>query len=99
LLSQGGFGNEAISKDEFFEYFSNFSAALTDDKYFEQILQQTFRLGTETNLHHNYAGGGKRVFEPDHKKGYLQDHHRYVVSGGSVAANAPFGTFAEPSEQ
>jgi hypothetical protein len=36
------------------------------------------------------------MFEPDHKKGYLQDHHRYLVQGGTVSQNAPFGTYAEP---
>ena len=34
----GGFGNENISRDEFFEYFSNYSASIDDDKYFENIL-------------------------------------------------------------
>lgn len=72
----GGFGNEVISRDEFFEYFSHFSAAVVDDRYFDQIMQQTFRLGNESTLRNNYAGAGKKVFEPDHKKGYLQDHHR-----------------------
>lgn len=31
----GGFGNENISKEELMEFFSNYSASITDDKYFE----------------------------------------------------------------
>lgn len=28
---------------------------------------------------------------------YLQDHHRYLVQGGTVSQNAPFGTYNEPT--
>jgi hypothetical protein len=52
----GGFGNEIISREEFLEYFTNFSAAQSDDKYFETILFQVFRLGNESGLHSYYAG-------------------------------------------
>ena len=31
----GGFGNENISRDELLEFFSNYSASIPDDKYFE----------------------------------------------------------------
>ncbi|CAD8172780.1 unnamed protein product [Paramecium octaurelia] len=92
----GGFGNENISKDELIEYFSNFSASVPDDKYFEQILVTVFRIQAEQQKTHH--AGNKQVFEPDHKRSYLQDHHRYVVQGGSVSANAPFGTFTQQEQ-
>jgi hypothetical protein len=69
-LLNGGFGNEQVSKDEFLEFFTNYSAAISDDKYFEAILFQVFKLGNESGLY-NYYAGGKRAFDPDHKKGYL----------------------------
>lgn len=36
------------------------------------------------------------MFDPT-RKGYLQDHHRYAINGGSVTDNAPFGTFKGPT--
>ncbi|KAM3137798.1 hypothetical protein pb186bvf_010041 [Paramecium bursaria] len=93
----GGFGHENISKDELIEFFSNFSAAIADDKYFEQILISLFRLDKDQTKNHH--AGGKQVFDPDHKRGYLQDHHRYVIAGGSVSANAPFGTTQQEQQQ
>lgn len=34
------------------------------------------------------------MFDPS-KKGYLMDHHRGHLTGGSVSQNAPFGTSNE----
>ncbi|CAD8075605.1 unnamed protein product [Paramecium primaurelia] len=92
----GGFGHENITKEELLEFFSNYSASIPDDKYFEQIIVNVFRLLQDGSKNH-YAGN-KQVFEPDHKRGYLQDHHRFVLQGGSVSANAPFGTFTQQEQ-
>jgi len=92
-----GLYDEKISKNEFLEFFTYFSASVADDKFFEKIIVAVFRILNETNLHQNYAGS-KNVFDQDHKSSYLQDHHRYMIHGGSVSSNAPFGTFSEGTD-
>lgn len=92
-----GLYDEKISKSEFFEFFSYYSASIEDDKFFEKILTAIFRLLNEKSLINNYAGN-KHVFDADHKNSYLKDHHRYVIQGGTVSSNAPFGTFSEPTD-
>ena len=47
----------------------------------------------ETRIEDEYAGS-RKLFDPK-KNGYLMDHHRYVVKGGTVSDNAPFGTFTQ----
>jgi len=42
-----------------------------------------------------YAGS-RKLFDPT-SKGYLMDHHRHAVKGGSISSNAPFGTSNEPT--
>ena len=47
------------------------------------------------NIQEQYAGS-RKVFNPG-VKGYLQDHHKYAIYGGTVSQNAPFGTSHEPT--
>ncbi|CAD8160676.1 unnamed protein product [Paramecium octaurelia] len=61
-----------------------------------QIIVSALRLLQNGSKHHN--AGNKQFFEPDHKRSYLQDHHRYVLQGGSVSANASFGTFTKQEQ-
>ncbi len=42
--------------------------------------------------------GGEKTFGSNHKQNFLQDHHRYMINGGTVTSNAPFGTFNEPTD-
>ena len=43
-----------------------------------------------------YAGS-RKTFDPYNPKGYLMDHHRQSVKGGTTTSNAPFGTSSEPT--
>ncbi|CAK80235.1 unnamed protein product (macronuclear) [Paramecium tetraurelia] len=85
----GGFGHENITKEELLEFFSNYSASIPDEKYFEQIIVNVFRLLQDESKNHQ-AG--------NHKRSYLQDHHSYVLQRGIVSANAPFGTFTQQEQ-
>eukprot|EP01017_Pseudomicrothorax_dubius_P009839 TRINITY_DN13433_c0_g1_i8.p1 TRINITY_DN13433_c0_g1~~TRINITY_DN13433_c0_g1_i8.p1 ORF type:complete len:560 (+),score=193.58 TRINITY_DN13433_c0_g1_i8:448-2127(+) len=82
----------ALSRDQLEDFLSYFSAVVLDDKLFETIFSTTFRLISENPRRQVYAGiaGGRKDFNP--RAGYLQDFHRGIYSGGSVAQNAPFGT-------
>lgn len=68
------------------------SAVIEDENYFEMVVRTTFKLTAETSYEDVSAGGagGRRDYNP--KLGYLNDFHRSKYQGGSVSANAPFGT-------
>lgn len=68
---------------------------MLDDKLFESIMFNFWKVNTSINIQEQYAGS-RKLFDPT-KNGYLMDHHRYVVKGGSVSQNAPFGTSHEPT--
>jgi hypothetical protein len=50
---------------------------------------------SKVNINEMYAGS-RKLFDPT-SKGYLMDHHRCAVKGGSISSNAPFGTSSEPT--
>lgn len=62
---------------------------MLDDRLFESILLNFWKLESSTNISEKYAGSRKVI---ELKNSYLLDHHRQVVKGGSVSQNAPFGT-------
>lgn len=64
-----------------------------DEKLFESILLNFWRLDNSLSIIEKYAGS-RKLFDQS-KNGYLMDHHRNYVKGGSVSENAPFGTFKE----
>ncbi|KAL4489389.1 hypothetical protein ABPG72_002685 [Tetrahymena utriculariae] len=84
-----------ISREQFIDYYNNMSASIQDDQLFESILVNTYRLSQQNSLINKYAGQ-RNAFDPE-KKGFLQDHHRFIVNGGTVSSNAPFGTSQEPT--
>jgi hypothetical protein len=86
---------DTITKAEFEEYVEHLSLSIIDDRLFETVLYHFWRLENSVNITEKYAGS-RKVFDPS-KKGYLMDHHRYAVQGGSVSQNAPFGTSVEPT--
>jgi hypothetical protein len=91
----GSVRNDTVSKVEFEEYLENLSLSVIDDKLYESILQNFWRLESGANISEKYAGS-RKVFDTS-KNSYLMDHHRYAVKGGSVSQNAPFGTSQEPT--
>jgi hypothetical protein len=66
------------------------SLSIIDDKLFETVLYHFWKLDNSTNITEKYAGS-RKVFDPT-QKGYLLDHHRHILHGGSVSQSAPFGT-------
>lgn len=73
----------------------NVSLSILDDKLFESVLYNFWKLDTSSSILDKYAGS-RKLFDGT-KNNYLMDHHRYVVQGGSVSQNAPFGTSLEPT--
>ena len=52
-------------------------------------------MDTSSSILDQYAGSRKLFL--DNKSGYIMDHHRHYLKGGSVSQNAPFGTYQEPT--
>lgn len=53
---EGNVKNENISRSEFFSYFENFSAAITDPIHFENIIKNCFNITHESTLKNLHAG-------------------------------------------
>ena len=71
------------------------SLSIAEDQLFESLALNFWKIGSIVRIEEQYAGS-RKIF--DHKqKGYLQDHHRYAINGGTVTENAPFGTFSGPT--
>ena len=56
LLIQGNENTREISKEQFIDYYNNYSASITDDQFFESILVNTFKLSQTNALANKYAG-------------------------------------------
>jgi hypothetical protein len=95
-----GVRSEEISKEDFVECMENFSASISDDQLFETIMNAVWRLESVVKIEEEYAGnslnylGSKKRFDMKNNS-YLIDHHRYMIDGGTVSQNAPFGTYNE----
>ena len=87
--------SDQITKDNFQEYAENLSLSVAEDQLFESIALNFWKIGSVGRIQDEYAGS-RKTFDPS-KKGYLQDHHRYALNGGTVSQNAPFGTFSTPT--
>ncbi len=73
----------------------NLSLTTPEDQLFESLAINFWRIDSLNKIEEQYAGS-RKLFDPNHK-GYLVDHHRYAVKGGTVTDNAPFGTFSGPT--
>ena len=87
--------SDNLTRDMLEEYFENLSLSIPEDQLFESIALNFWKIGSVVRIEDEYAGS-RKVFDPS-KKGYLQDHHRYALNGGSVSENAPFGTYSAPT--
>jgi hypothetical protein len=89
--------SQDIEKQHFLEFMRSISGATAEDQLFEVVLQSLFRMPSEVRIEDKYAGS-KNLFDVGKKNGYLIDHHRQRVKGGSVSQNAPFGTSSEMTD-
>lgn len=87
-----------VNQEEFESFVNYLSAPVEDEKYFELIMINTFKLQSSYQVTDSYAGSavGRKDYNP--RAGYLQDFHRSIVKGGSVSQNAPFGTSDQKQE-
>ncbi|CAG9315599.1 unnamed protein product [Blepharisma stoltei] len=79
-----------ITREEFEEYYNNVSASIDDDRYFELMMNNAWKLQQDSGRG-AYAGSSKG-FSPDSKRAYLLANHPSAALGKSVASTAPYGT-------
>lgn len=85
-----------ITPEEFEEYYSNVSASIDDDKYFELMMQNAWRLTGEATKQEPWAGQfTTKNFTANSKSTYIAINHPSVL-GGSLNSSAPFGTSDDP---
>ena len=85
-----------VTPEEFEEYYANVSASVDDDKYFELMMQNAWRLSGEASKQEPWAGQfSTRNFTSNSKSTYIAINHPSVL-GGTVNSTAPFGTSSEP---
>lgn len=91
--------DQQITMEEFEEYYNNVSMSIDDDKYFELMMTNAWKLGGEGPKSKGWAGqvGGKGSYSEDRKKAWASDMHKSVLTG-SVASSAPYGTSTGPSD-
>lgn len=82
--------DQNITKEEFEEYYNNVSASIDDDRYFELMMSNAWKL-QEDSGRAAYAGSSKG-FSPDSKRAYLMANHPSAALGQSVSSTAPYGT-------
>ncbi|CAG9319479.1 unnamed protein product [Blepharisma stoltei] len=85
-----------VTQEEFEEYYTNISASIDDDRYFELMMNNAWKLHGDGPKRDVWAGKfSARDFSPNSKQHYNATHHPSTV-GGTVASTAPFGTSDEP---
>lgn len=92
---EGSPRSDVVSRPVFDEYCENLSLSIPENQLFESIANNFWKIESSSRIEEQYAGS-RKLFDPSYK-GYLLDHHRYAIKGGSVTDNAPFGTFHGPT--
>ena len=64
------------------EYIQNLSLTTPEDQLFESLAVNFWRVDPVVKIEEQYAGS-RKLFDPK-QKGYLIDHHRYAINGGTV---------------
>lgn len=83
-ISDRSLMDHRVTREEFDEYYNNVSASIDDDQYFELMMSNAWQL----------KGGVRK----GGRSGYwAADNHRSQF-GGTVASNAPYGTFDTPQD-
>lgn len=87
-----------VTPEEFEEYYSNVSASVDDDKYFELMMCNAWRLSGEATKQEPWAGQfSTKNFTSNSKTTYIAVNHPSAM-GGTVNSCAPYGTSDEPMD-
>ena len=94
ISREGKKADSILTIDEFIEYYSNISASIDSDDYFEQIIKNAWNFDTKVKFENKKFMGklNEKEKESDPHNTWLKHNFKSKYSGGSVSSNAPFGT-------
>ncbi|CAG9321002.1 unnamed protein product [Blepharisma stoltei] len=86
-----------VSKEEFEEYYNNVSASIDDDRYFELMMTNAWKLGQQAPKREAWAGevGGRSARNQPPSRGG-QVPYAGSVNKRDAAAKTPWGTSSDP---
>lgn len=66
-----------VTKEEFVAYYTNLSAAIENDAFFDMMITRAWKLGFDnTSDHLPYAGVATKIYQVDSKAVWTYDHHK-----------------------
>lgn len=84
-------GNKAdgmITLDEFIEYYTNISANIDNDAYFDLMMSNAWNLDGKNNTENlPFAGSSRKITNVNARDAWRQDHHRNLFG---TDKNTPF---------
>jgi len=86
-----------VTREEFEEYYNNISASIDDDRYFEEMMTNAWKLRGESPTKQPAWASSFATGQPSGRASWMADHHRSML-GGSVSSTAPFGTSDAPTD-
>ena len=72
-----GKSDGVVSLDEFIEYYTNISANIDNDAYFDLMMTNAWNIDGKNNTDNlAYAGSSRKVTQVSARDAWRQDHHR-----------------------
>ena len=97
-ISDKALMDHRVTWDEFEEYYTNVSASIDKDAYFETMISNAWNLYGNPVSKKAWAGEYPgRDFNPNHRQQHIADHHRGQLAGSTSKA-APWGTTDEVTD-
>lgn len=82
----GGQNDGKISPEEFLEYYTQVSANIDNDAYFELMMSNVWNLENKNNPNSMpFAGSSKKIATVNSREAYLRDHHRNLFGNDKQA--------------
>jgi len=98
-IQSGGRGDHRVTEEEWMEYYNNISASIDDDKYFELMMTNTWKLDGDNPQKQAWAGSsGDHGYNPDNTRAsWKADMHKPAPYGVSEGRTHDWSTSNRPN--